>query len=232
MKYVTTYLISLEFNLVAMYSAIPLFNYTRQPHMFTIKDGIVQNAIIKPNLFNNLEHGPLKTVAGIVLHQTNKDTAETTLLLYRNRPNGAHFLISPEGVIYQTARVDRVCFHVGHLASRCKAEHTCSPNYLAALARLEPLAAVDENARMTIHKLETAKPITARYPSNTESIGIEVSGAPIKKVYQPPTVAQNVASTWLVAQLLATFKLDRTNVFKHGTIGYDKEPSEAMHVKY
>jgi N-acetyl-anhydromuramyl-L-alanine amidase AmpD len=203
-------------------------------HMFTVKEGIVQNAIIKPQRFHNLEHGELKTVAGIVLHQTNQATAEATLLRYRvsNNQNGAHFLISPEGVIYQTARLDKICWHVGFLASRCQNEHKCSPSYLAALERLQQ---TKETARANvplIHQLEMAKPVSARYPSNNEAIGIEVSGAPKNGTYQAATAAQDVASTWLVANLLELFGLARGAVFAHGQIGAIKTQSEARKIKY
>lgn len=200
--------------------------------MFKIVSDVIQNAIIYPQLFANLEHGTLKAVHGIVLHQTSNNSTARTLAGYRVRPVGAHFLISPEGVIYQTARVDKVCHHVGFLASQCRAEHTCRPTYLAAIERLEAGAMTPVEKRTIIHKLEMAKDVSQRYPSNFEAIGIEVVGAPVNNVYQSPTAAQNIASTWLVAKLLATYNLRRDRVFKHGVIGSAKTPSEARYVQY
>jgi N-acetyl-anhydromuramyl-L-alanine amidase AmpD len=199
---------------------------------FIIKEGIVQNALILQRRFNNLEHGELKPVAGIVLHQTSRDSADETLLLYRRSANGAHFLISQEGIIYQTARVNRVCYHVGFLAPRCKAENTCSPNYLAAIDRIFASDMAKEDKLMLQHQLEKAKKPQARYPDNTETIGIEVSGAPIGRVYQRATAAQDIASTWLVAQLMQAFNLTRNDVYRHGVIGAGKIDTEAMHVRY
>jgi N-acetyl-anhydromuramyl-L-alanine amidase AmpD len=226
-------------NFLAPYCIVCALPCPHQPRleinrMFIVKEGIVQNAIIKPQRFQNLEHGELKTVAGIVLHQTNQATAEATLLRYRvsNDQNGAHFLISPEGVIYQTARLDRICWHVGFLASRCQHENRCSPNYLTAIERLQRTQADKAANAPIIHQLEMAKPLSARYPSNNEALGIEVAGAPKNKKYQPATAAQNVASTWLVSKLLGLYGLGRDSVFTHGKVGLIKTPSEAQHVRF
>jgi hypothetical protein len=201
---------------------------------FVVKDGIIQNALNRPDRFPSLEHGVLKQVAGIVLHQTNSSTAEATLTAYRFRPSGtgAHFLIAPDGTIYQTARVDRICYHVGTLAPRCISEHSCSPHFLAAIKRIDISRAPEDDKRLLIHQLEMAKPLPVRFPSNNEAIGIEVTGAPENNVYPRPTQAQDVATVWLVAHLLDMFTLPRSAVFRHGEISRGKNKTEARHVRF
>ena len=75
---------------------------------------------------------------------------------------GAHFLIDKDGTIYQTARLTQKTWHVGRLQSRCVAELKCS-----APKKWDPSGT---------HKSESSKSWPARYPSNEDSIGIELVG--------------------------------------------------------
>ncbi len=64
-----------------------------------------------------------------------------------------------------------------------------------------------------------AKPLLDRYPSNEDSIGIEIvgkaNGPKNKEVYETVNAAQNAALTWLVRELSATFDVPINRVFRH-----------------
>ena len=75
-----------------------------------------------------IEHGALTAIKGIIVHQTDSDTAAATLNGYLTAgANGAHFLIDRDGAVYQVASLKKKTWHVGKLRSRCLAQHTCSP---------------------------------------------------------------------------------------------------------
>ncbi len=196
-----------------------------------IVNGIVCGTRILNYRYPNLEHGPLKEVNAIVLHQTNSSSAVPTLIAYLWRGVGAHFLISPSGLIYQTARVDRVCHHVGMIRSRCFEHHACTRSNEEAIKRIISGPGSQTEKRLKIHQLEMSKPSRSRFPSNLDSIGIELSGASSDGMYGAPSAAQNVASVWLVNLLLESFGLVRGDVYRHPNIAY-KQPSEAAHVEY
>lgn len=184
-----------------------------------------------------IERGPLRSVAGIVVHQTGAATAAATFNSYR-RPgaNGAHFLIDVGGVIHQTASVHKKTFHVGKLKSRCLAALRCSP---ASYPGMSP----DD-----IHRVEIKKAAPARYPSNEDALGIELVGAARLPqgfqvpraharwtpdqilgqygVYDRPTAAQNQALAWLVDELIDTLKIAPREVLRHPVVSW-KNPTEA-----
>lgn len=54
-----------------------------------------------------IERGLLKSVTGIIVHQTDSFTAEATLNSYLTAGNGAHFLIDKDGTIHQTASLHK-----------------------------------------------------------------------------------------------------------------------------
>lgn len=79
---------------------------------------------------------------------------------------------------------------------------------------------------------ERKKPAQNRYPTNADSIGVEVVGAPKGKEYGNPTAAQDHSSRWLVTALISTLKVDRTRIFAHGAIDPRKLPTEGINVKH
>ncbi|WP_373888529.1 N-acetylmuramoyl-L-alanine amidase [Massilia genomosp. 1] len=79
---------------------------------------------------------------------------------------------------------------------------------------------------------ERQKAASLRYPTNDDSIGIEVVGAPEKNVYVSSTDAQNASSRWLVSELLMTLKLDRKRIFAHGSMDPRKFPTEGGMIAY
>ena len=73
-----------------------------------------------------------------------------------------------------------------------------------------------------------------RFPSDQDSIGIELVGEavavdpkkPTEKTYVKVTDAQNTSLKWLVEQLEVTLCIPTTEVFRHPTVSR-KNPSEA-----
>ncbi len=166
-------------------------------------------------------------VRGIIVHQTGAPTANSSLESYRNTAaNGAHFLIDLDGLIYQTASLHQQTRHVGRLKARCLAESRCSPTETKLLQRFNP-------ARE--HEREVRKSVPDRYPSNEDSIGIELVGDALppgnhipddQKKYQPVTAGQNASLRWLVHELALTLNTPITEVFRHPTVAR-KNPTEA-----
>ena len=134
--------------------------------------------------------------------------------------NGAHFLIDKDGTIYQTASLNKTCDHVGKLKSRCAYEQTCSPGETKLNQKFNAKA---ENER------EIVKQAGVRYPSNKDSIGIELVGDSFpkgtnidqKKVkFEIVTDAQNESLRWLVEQLKKEYRIPDSEVFGHPEISY------------
>lgn len=194
-------------------------------------NGVVVHARVKRALRPNIERGDMKRVRGIIVHQTGASTAQSTLDSYkRSNANGAHFLIDTDGTTYQTASLYKQTWHVGKLKARCVLEKRCTPVELKRLKRFRP----DEENRG-----EMAKTVPARFPSNHDSIGIELVGEALprgniadhKKIYQAVTTKQNVALQWLISELAFTLKVPMTEVFRHPDVSR-KNPSEASTAKW
>ena len=183
----------------------------------------------KASRMTGIERGALKEVKGIVVHQTESPTAQSTFNSY-SKPgaNGAHFLIDKDGSIYQTASLEQKTQHVGRLKSRCQAEGDCSPADAKANKRWDPGA---------MNLREQAKPAGERFPSNSDSIGIELVGQalPVKgqkeKVYETVTDAQNAALSWLVKELKSEYAVPDSEVFRHPDISW-KNMTEASTAKW
>ena len=90
--------------------------------MLMVHGGLVRDGRIQLAIYPGLEHGPMESVSGIVLHQTSSDYVIKTMAAYAFRRSGvgAHFLINPAGQIFQTARINQICWHVGRIKSYCK----------------------------------------------------------------------------------------------------------------
>lgn len=169
----------------------------------------------------------MTSVQGIIVHQTGGATAQSALDSYRrSSANGAHFLIDKDGTIYQTASVYRQTWHIGKLKSRCMMESRCSPAERKLNARFNPTA---ENRR------ENRKSVPDRFPSNQDSIGIELVGEALprdasvpdaKKAFEPVTEEQKRSLKWLVQELSVSLNISTTEVFRHPTVSR-KNPTEA-----
>ena len=226
----------------------------------TINEGMIYSSTCRiiPKRFSILEHGDLKSVKGVILHQTNGEYAFTTLGRYdvdgplsvvRSKDDdnsfiarklgqcgkgiGAHFLISPRGVIYQTARIDKICYHVGYIKALCMENKTCGveDDQLYSIIAKMDIKESEKWKKISAH--ESKKEWNRRYPTNNDSIGIEVVGRPKDGVHYPaPSPSQNASSTWLVKLLLELFNLDRSRVFSHGGASPHKMPTEGTQVEF
>ena len=196
------------------------------------KDGMVGDARVKRARRPTIERKPMATVHGIVVHQTGAATAKSSLDSYNNpTANGAHFLIDKDGTVYQTASVFRQTWHAGKLKARCVMEQRCTPVDVQALKHFNPSR---ENRR------EMTKSVPDRFPSNEDSIGIELVGEALprgtsvpepKKIYERATVEQNSSLHWLVSDLSATLGIPSREVFRHPDVSR-KNPTEASTAKW
>jgi N-acetyl-anhydromuramyl-L-alanine amidase AmpD len=194
--------------------------------------GLVHGGRVRLERKLALERGPMSRIRGIIVHQTGGPTAESTLASYNTvDANGAHFLIDRDGAVYQTASVFKKTPHVGKLKARCLLEQRCLPVEVVALSRFNPRA---ENMR------ERTKEVPDRFPSNDDSIGIELVAEALprdrsvpsdKKTYEAVTAAQNHALEWLVRALRITLGVPMTEVFRHPTVAR-KNPTEASTARW
>ncbi|VWB33887.1 peptidoglycan recognition protein family protein [Burkholderia lata] len=178
-----------------------------------------------------IERGAMQRVSGIVVHQTGGSTAASALNSYQNASaTGAHFLIEKDGTIYQTASLKKQTWHVGRIKARCVAEMRCTPVELQQLRRFDPRG---ENQR------EMRKAVPERYPSNTDSIGVELVGEalplnepnPDRRIYVAAPDAQNDSLRWLIHALSITLHVPMTEVFRHPVVSR-KNRTEAARVKW
>jgi N-acetyl-anhydromuramyl-L-alanine amidase AmpD len=182
--------------------------------------GYILNARVKRAPRPLIEHGVLHRISGIIVHQTGGASGASSLSSYTlQNANGAHFLIDKDGTIYQAASLYRQTWHVGKLRARCLAEHRCSSAELDALRHFSPTAE---------HRREMAKHVPQRYPSNEDSVGIEIVGAVVagQGVYETVNAQQTASLHWLVAELTATFRIPMTEIFRHPVVSR-KNSSEA-----
>ena len=178
--------------------------------------GYVLNARVRHAARRLIERGALQRINGIIVHQTGGASGTSSLSSYtKQNATGAHFLIDKDGTIYQTASLSRQTWHVGRLRARCVAEYRCSPAELQSLKRFSPKA---EN------RMEMAKQVPQRYPSNEDSLGIEIVGAVVvgkgqnpaeQGIYEAVNEQQNASLRWLIAELASTFGIPMTEIFTH-----------------
>ncbi len=198
--------------------------------MFLIdKNGKVIHAKIKQSISTAIQKRAMKAIQGIIVHQTDSPTAKSTLNGYKNGNSGAHFLIAKNGTIYQTSSLLYQTWHVGKLRARCLVKMQCSPVELNLLKKFNP---------KNEHRREIAKKVPVRFPSNEDSIGIEIVGEALpknvpddQKVYEPITKEQNKSLKWLIQELRFVLKIPVSEVFRHPTVSR-KNPTEAATAKW
>lgn len=173
-----------------------------------------------------IERGLRSVIQGIIVHQTFSDSVKATLNGYKVRDaKGAHFLIDRDGTTYQTASISRVTEHVGKLKSRCYETRSCRPAEMKAIAGLRRKNDIDKESQA-----ELDKEPPNRYPSNRDSVGIELVGMAYgprgSEVYERVPQAQNDSLRWLIRQLEETFKIANDRVYRHPQVSR-KTASEA-----
>ncbi|OFZ70234.1 MAG: N-acetylmuramoyl-L-alanine amidase [Betaproteobacteria bacterium RBG_16_58_11] len=190
--------------------------------------GVVIDPRVRHAISPALERGDMKIVHGIIVHQTGSSSAAVTLNGYKStkdnpKPSGAHFLIDKDGTIYQTVSIYKKAPHVGFLKSRCVAQHTCSPTELKALKGKKPGQQIGE--------VELKKKWPSKYPSNADSIGIEIVGEALPKnepnrdrrTYESVTKEQQASLQWLVQELSLTLNVRMAEVFRHPIVSWKNE---------
>lgn len=194
------------------------------------KDGVLKSARVTPSIASTIERGAMPVVRGIIVHQTGGSTAQSSLDSYKSKSaNGAHFLIDKDGTIYQAASLHQRTWHVGKLKARCLIEQTCSAADIKAYSKFDPGG---------MNKRESAKAVPDRFPSNEDSIGIEIVGATLpaakagaEPVYETVTDAQNESLKWLIGELARLLAVPLTEVFRHPQVSW-KNTTEASTAKW
>ncbi|NTZ08580.1 peptidoglycan recognition protein family protein [Burkholderia metallica] len=203
--------------------------------LFISKQGHVDAERIQVKIFAEIERSSMNKVNGIVVHQTDSPTAESTFNSYRKKgANGPHFLIDKDGTIYQTASLLKRTNHVGKLKSRCISTRECPASELKIASGME-----HKYTKLSIHEHKKTWP--NRYPSNNDSIGIELVGeshdkdAPgtnrKEKVYEDVTERQNSSLQWLIKELTETLYISPHETYRHPQLSY-KTPTEAATARW
>lgn len=200
-----------------------------------LKNGKLVSSRVTDKVVSTIEKGPLVKVDALVVHQSGGPTAESSLQSYRAGRAGAHFLIDKDGTIYQTARVDRKCWHVGNIRSRCSELKTCTPEELAQIKSILFKKGEAYSTRIKdLHRHESDKPYPERYPNNDDALGIELVGnfsAGSGTGYETVTEPQNLSLQWLVAVLEQQFDLGDKDIYRHPEVSY-KQASEAASARW
>jgi N-acetyl-anhydromuramyl-L-alanine amidase AmpD len=183
--------------------------------------------VIIQKIYPKIEHGKLDKVNAIVVHQTDTTSKEQVFNSYSKGPDGAHFLIDKKGTIYQTARLDQSCYHVGLLKSKTVITQEGKD--------LENVNQIWESDKLTfsqkIKKLndyERKKAYPDRNPYNADSIGIEIVGKAYddksgNKIYENLSREQQEALSKLLTFLFSKFSLTKSDVYRHPEVSYKNE---------
>ncbi|WP_413112109.1 N-acetylmuramoyl-L-alanine amidase [Thaumasiovibrio sp. DFM-14] len=204
---------------------------------YTIKDGLITNSNVKVETYSNIEQGEMAEVNAIVLHRTAGSTAQSALNGYKGGQKvGAHFLIDKEGKIYQTASLTKLCWHVGIMYSRGRKESSADPKELKNINAILHESNVSFSNRVkNLSRYEAKKAYPIRYPSNADSVGIEVVGRynAGTKQFTEPTQKQYNSTKWLVEVLIKEYALGlRKDVYAHGSIARKKEAEGIQLLNY
>ncbi len=128
------------------------------------------------------------------------------------------------------------CWHVGILYSRCMDEKSCDPKELTTVTALLHQKGFSFSKRVkNVSRHEVGKSYPLRYPSNADSIGIEVVGRYIQSsnIFQQPTKAQFSLLKWLVELLVTKFSLTlKKDVYAHGVIARKKKAEGIQLLQY
>lgn len=193
-----------------------------------IKNGKLISGKVTDEVSSKIEKGEMKNVNGLIVHQTGGSSAKSALESYKAGKAGAHFLIDKDGTIYQTARVTQKCHHVGTLRSRCYEAKSCDADELKRIkGMLFKKGQVYSGRVKALGKHEQGKATPDRYPSNEDSIGIEIVGGTGKDgTYEIVNNQQNASLKWLVATLVSLLSISADEVHRHPDVSY-KQSSEA-----
>lgn len=197
--------------------------------MSKLNSGKLIDQKITQKIYSNLHHGNLNQVNAIVVHQTGASTAQHTFNSYSSAGHGAHFLIDKQGEIYQTALTNQVAHHVGRIKSKCLQISSCSASDTSAANALYLQKGISYSIRVkNLHNHEKSKNYPDRYPTNNDSLGIEIVGEYHKatQAYETVNALQNVSLKWLISELTVHLNLQSSDIYRHPDVSY-KQPTEA-----
>ena len=184
-------------------------------------DGYLTDPDITRSAIPALERGAMPAVNGIVLHRTMGATAAGTLGHWRSeaQPYGTHFLIDRDGTIHQTASLERHTAHVGRIRSRGEVEGTLPAE---EQQRMDDARRASGNDYAAVHRVESGRPYPQRYPTNGDSVGIEVvvTYDQQTRTWQAPTERQTASIRRLVGILQRNYGLDDHDIYQHDAISY------------
>lgn len=197
--------------------------------MSKIIGGKLVDKKVNQKIYKSLHKGNMTIINAIVVHQTGASTAQHTFNSYTSSSNGAHFLIDKNGQIYQTALTDQKTYHVGKVRSRCIETKSCSKTELSTANSIYLKKGLSYPVRVkNVHDHEKIKSYPDRYPTNNDSIGIEIVGSYNKSnsSYESVNSKQNLSLKWLVNELTTHLKLQNNDIYRHPEVSY-KQPTEA-----
>jgi len=202
--------------------------------MSKIISGKLVDKKVRQKIYKSLEKGKMATIHAIVVHQTGASTAQHTFNSYTSSSNGAHFLIDKNGQIFQTAHTNQKTYHIGKVRSRCIETKSCSKAELSTANSIYLKKGLSYPVRVkNIHNHEKSKNYPDRYPTNNDSIGIEIVGNYNKSnsTYESVNSKQNLSLKWLVNELTTHLQLNNSDIYRHPEVSY-KQPSEAKTAKW
>ncbi len=156
-----------------IYQEVKMWVEVEKPY-YIDSEGYLQGLNIVKYPITRLESSLVNGFApkAIVLHGTGSTTAKSALATWSNPNNarvGTHFLIDTDGTIYQCASLHKYTQHVGNIRSKAKETGTWNEKekkYIVGLG-WNPEA---------LSNYEKTKSYPNRYPTSSDSIGIEVVG--------------------------------------------------------
>ena len=198
--------------------------------MRKVKDGKIVGKAVDVKVDSSIEHGNINNVTSIVLHRTDSSNAGSAFQAYTNgKKSGGYFLIDKAWKIDQTADMKKRCWHVRTLLPGCQIEKNCDPKELKTIMALTHEKGFSFSRRAgNLSRHEAEKKYPLRYPSNNDSIGIEVVGKfwAFQKSFVKLTQQQFKSLKWSVEIIAKKYNLNiKTNVYAHGAIAR-KEASE------
>lgn len=190
----------------------------------------VPGKTVVPRLIPALEEknaDRLSAKHGIVLHRTASSTATSACNTFAQNKKGnrigAHYVVDKDGTIYQTASLDKRLEHVGSVKPRCRDQGTCTPEELKKYNGLEGGKIRPSKGKKAVDAIsddEKRKAYPDRYPTNDDSVGIEIVGRYNKGGWEAPTPEQRESVAALVKSLQSRYGLSDQDVFPHSDIAW------------
>lgn len=182
------------------------------------EDGFIMGMNYTKKHQTKLENGKLTKIEAIVLHRTEGGDVISAM---SNTTLGTHFYVASDGTVYQAASLNKKTQHVGSGLYSKEKDETGEGSYENTWPHNER------------GKAELNKNYPDRYPTNGESVGIEVAGrftktsgketsgkykGEDKGEWEALTEKQINAVICLCKVLKKQYKLDNDDIFAHDDI--------------